>query len=47
MADYKTLYFQLFTQVTRIIEELQQVQQDVEDLYLAEDGPELDEEERL
>lgn len=47
MAGYKTLYFQLFSQITRIIEELQQIQQDAEDLYLAEDGPELEEEERL
>lgn len=41
MPDYKTLYFQLFNQVTDIIEAFQKAQQDAESAYIeSEDGDE-------
>ncbi len=40
MADYKTMYYLLFKEVTEVIEKLQKVQQKTEELYLAaEDVP--------
>lgn len=34
MADYKSLYYQLFNKVTEIIEELKEVQIEMEEMYI-------------
>lgn len=40
--DYKTLYFHLFTRVSTVVEELQQLQQETEDLYMQMEETEED-----
>ncbi len=37
MADYKTMYFELFNKITDVIEELKSVQQKTEEIYMATD----------
>ena len=37
MADYKTMYFELFNKITDVIEELKSVQQRTEEIYIAGD----------
>lgn len=39
MADYKKMYYLLFRKITEIIEELQEVQQQAEALYITEKEP--------
>jgi len=34
MADYKSLYFQLFNKLTDVIEELKEIQAQAEETYL-------------
>ena len=34
MADYKSLYYQLFNKITDVIEELKEVQQQAEEVYI-------------
>jgi len=34
MADYKSLYFQLFNKLTDVIEELKEIQAQAEEAYL-------------
>ena len=34
MADYESLYYQLFNKITDVIEELKEVQQQAEEMYI-------------
>lgn len=34
MPDYRNMYFKLFNKLTNVIEELQQIQQETEELYM-------------
>lgn len=36
MADYKSMYFQLFNKITDIVEELKEVQKKTEEMYMNE-----------
>ena len=37
MPDYKEMYFTLFREITKVIEQLQEIQQQTEELYLQEE----------
>ena len=37
MPDYKEMYFTLFREVTKVIEQLQEIQQKTEEMYMAEE----------
>jgi len=40
MTDYKSMYYLLFNEVTKVIEQLEKVQEKVEEMYLkSEDAP--------
>ncbi|ADU26830.1 hypothetical protein [Ethanoligenens harbinense] len=41
MADYQQMYLKLFNKITDIIEELQQIQEEVEELYIKGSEPDL------
>lgn len=41
MADYKQMYFSLFNKITDIIDELQEIQQMTEEMYIDDDSAEL------
>ena len=34
MPDYKTMYAKLFNRITDVVEELQEIQREVEELYI-------------
>ena len=34
MADYKKMYFELFNKITDVIEDLQEIQQKTEEMYM-------------
>ena len=34
MPDYKELYYELFNKVTDVIEQLEQIQKDMEEMYI-------------
>ena len=38
MADYKTMYFELFHKITDVIEELKSIQQKAEEIYMDADS---------
>lgn len=46
MADYKAMYFELFHKITDVIEELKEIQQKTEEIYIqsepAEEEPDTD-----
>ncbi|MBQ7792755.1 MAG: hypothetical protein IJ367_04635 [Clostridia bacterium] len=37
MADYKRMYFELFNKITDVIEELKEIQQKTEEIYMDTD----------
>ncbi len=37
MADYKKMYFELFNKITDVIEELKEIQQKTEEIYMDTD----------
>ena len=42
MADYKSLYFELFNKLTDVIEELKEIQIQMEEKYIEENDNEKD-----
>lgn len=41
MADYQQMYLKLFNKITDVIGELQQIQEEVEELYIEGSEPDL------
>lgn len=42
MADYKKMYTTLFNRITQMIEDLEEIQQQTEEMYIEEEDPPLE-----
>ncbi|MDY4783776.1 hypothetical protein [Pygmaiobacter massiliensis] len=42
MADYKKMYTTLFNKITQMIDDLEEIQQQTEEMYIEEEDPPLE-----